>query len=155
MQIKSVLCVCTGNICRSPLAEGWLRREMPSLNVSSAGIGAVQGGEMPSAAAAIAAREGLDLADHRGRQVTAGILQAHELVLVMEAGQRDWLGANFPESRGRTFVANHWADGTDIQDPYRLSPDVFEQVYGEIVNALTQWQKRLMPSAVTKNYGTR
>ena len=154
MQIQSVLCVCTGNICRSPLAEGWLRREMPFLQVSSAGIGAVQGGEMPQAAADIAAREGLDLAEHRGRQITRPILQAHELVLVMEAGQRDWLASNFPEVRGRTFMASHWLGGDDIQDPYRLNAEVFEQVYKEIVDALTQWQKRLTPSK-DKNYGTK
>ena len=109
---------------------------------------------MPQAAADIAAREGLDLAEHRGRQVSRQILQAHELVLVMEAGQRDWLASNFPEVRGRTFMSSHWLGGDDIQDPYRLNAEVFEQVYKEIVEALTQWQKRLTPSK-DKNYGTK
>ena len=101
---------------------------------------------MPDAAAEIAAREALDLADHRGRQVTRHILQAHDLVLVMEAGQREWLSSNYPEARGRTFLVSHWGAGADIQDPYRLSSDVFEQVYSELVVALDQWRARLKPS---------
>lgn len=146
MKIDRILCVCTGNICRSPLAEGWLRRALPSIAVASAGIGAVEGGRMPDAAAEIAAREGLDLADHHGRQVTRHILQAHDLVLVMEAGQREWLSKNYPEARGRTFLVTHWATGADIQDPYRLSSDVFEQVYFELIAGLDQWRTRLMSS---------
>ena len=154
MNINRILCVCTGNICRSPLAEGWLRRELSSIEIASAGVGAVEGGRMPEAAAAIAAREGLDLADHRGRQVTRPMLQAHDVVLVMEKAQRDWLAGSYPEARGRTFLVSHWTTGEDIQDPYRLSADVFEQVYAELVESLGQWRVRLAPSP-DKNFGTR
>ena len=153
MNINRILCVCTGNICRSPLAEGWLRRELPSLTIASAGVGAVEGGRMPDAAIAIAKREKLDLAEHRGCQVTRPMLQAHDLVLVMEKAQRDWLAVNYPEARGRIFIASHWTTGNDIQDPYRLSADVFEQVYAELVEALEQWRARLTPPK-TKNFGT-
>ena len=146
MQIHSVLTICTGNICRSPLAEGLLRQGAPALRVSSAGIGAVVGGQMPEAAAGIAARENLPLEDHRGQQVTRPMLQQHDVVLVMEAGQKQWLVSNYPESRGRVFLLSHWTGNTDIADPYRLSADVFERVYEQIEQGVAAWLERLQPN---------
>ena len=146
MQIQSVLCVCTGNICRSPLAEGLVRRDAPQMQVASAGIGAVVGGKMPEPAAAIAVREGLSLEAHRGQQVTRPMLQSFELVLVMEAGQKDWLCAQYPECRGRVFLTSHWTGGADIVDPYRLSDDVFESAYAEIDKGVAAWLARLQPA---------
>ena len=151
MQIQSVLCVCTGNICRSPLAEGLIRRDARAMKVASAGIGAVVGGKMPTPAAAIAKREGLALDTHRGQQVTRPMLQSFELVLVMEAGQKDWLCAQFPESRGRVFLTSHWTGGDDIIDPYRLSDEVFETAYAEIDKGVAQWLARLQPAGTGKH----
>lgn len=146
MRVDSILCVCTGNICRSPLAEGLIKRDLPGVRVSSAGIGAVEGGRMPEPAARIAAREDLDLEAHRGRQITSQILREHELVLVMEEGQKQWLAAEFPQSRGRVFIATHWQRGEDVIDPYRQSEEVFEQVYAVLVDAIGDWTTRLKPA---------
>lgn len=147
MQIDSVLTICTGNICRSPLAEGLLRQRAPALRLSSAGIGAVVGGRMPEAAAEIAARENLPLEDHRGKQVTRPMLQQHDVVMVMEAGQKQWLVSKYPESRGRVFLLSHWTGNADIEDPYRLDADVFERVYKQIEQGVAAWIERLMPAA--------
>lgn len=146
MRVDSILCVCTGNICRSPLAEGLIKRDLPGVRVSSAGIGAMEGGRMPEPAARIAVREGLDLEAHRGRQITSQILREHELVLVMEEGQKQWLAAEFPQSRGRVFIATHWQGGEDVIDPYRQSEEVFEQVYAVLVGAIGDWTTRLKPA---------
>ena len=123
-----------------------MRKRAPSLRVASAGIGAVVSGKMPEAAADIAAREGLDLDAHRGKQVTRPMLQQHDLVMVMEAGQKQWLVANYPESRGRVFLLSHWNGGDDIADPYRLSGEVFEQVYSEIVVGVDNWLQKIRPT---------
>ena len=123
-----------------------MRKRAPSLRVASAGIGAVVGGKMPEAAADIAARERLDLDAHRGKQVTRPMLQQHDLVMVMEAGQKQWLVANYPESRGRVFLLSHWNGGDDIADPYRLSGEVFEQVYSEIVVGVDNWLQKIGPA---------
>lgn len=145
MQVKRILCVCTGNICRSPLAEGLIRRDAPSLEVASAGIGAVVGGRMPEAAAHIAEREGLALEAHRGQQITRPMIQAHDVVLVMEADQKNWLFAQFPEARGRVFLASHWLDGADVPDPFRQADRVFEQVYATLERCVASWLQRLAP----------
>ena len=145
MQFQRIVCVCTGNICRSPLAAGLLKKQAPALTVSSAGIGAVVGGEMPAEAARIAQREALDLADHRGRQIDAAILRENDLVLVMESGQRAWLAKHFPESMGRVFLASHWRGGADIDDPYGQQDAFFERIFAEIQPCIKDWATRLAP----------
>ncbi|AWN17527.1 Low molecular weight protein-tyrosine-phosphatase Wzb [Salinisphaera sp. LB1] len=109
----------------------------------SAGIAAVVGGSMPEPAQEIAEREGLDLAHHSGRQLTGEMLREYELVLVMEDRQKQWVEAQFPESRGRVFMITHWRGGDDIRDPYRQSRDVFEAGYAEIAECVADWAVRL------------
>jgi len=120
-----------------------LRRDLPGLRVSSAGIGAVVGGEMPSAAVHIAHSELLDLAEHRGRQITRQILLEHELVLVMEAGQKKWVGAKFPEGRGKVFLLSHWADKKDVPDPFQRSDQFFGEVFLTIADYVADWREKL------------
>ncbi|MES1935638.1 Low molecular weight phosphotyrosine protein phosphatase [Salinisphaera hydrothermalis C27AD] len=98
---------------------------------------------MPTEAENIAARESLDLATHRGRQITTPIVRNSDLILVMERGQLDWIVSSFPESRGRVFMATHWVGGDDIADPFRKSAAFFEQVYEQIEQALAEWSQRL------------
>ncbi len=143
MKINSVLCVCTGNICRSPLAQGLLKRSLPDVEVASAGIGALTDAPMDPAAAAIAEREGLPIDDHLGRQITRDMLRSYDLIIVMEAGQKKWITANFPESRGRVFHASHWQGGDEVADPYHLSDDVFEAVYAQLQTCMADWGQRL------------
>lgn len=142
MNISSVLCVCTGNICRSPLAERLLGAALPAVTVESAGIGALQGSPMDPAAAAIARREGFT-DEHEGRQLTQAMVRDFELILVMEADQKAWIESRYRESRGRVFMASHWQGGGDIEDPFRLSEDVFETVYGQLAACMDDWRQRL------------
>lgn len=143
MDIKRIICVCTGNICRSPLAELLLARALPERAVSSAGIGALEGHPMAPDAAAIARREGLGGDDHKARQLDAGMIADHDLILVMEARQKDWITSQFPHSRGRIYLYSHWQSGDDIMDPYRKSSAIFEQVHAELVQCTSSWADRL------------
>lgn len=100
---------------------------------------------MPQAAANIAEREGLALSEHRGKQITREMLQQADVAIVVEAGQKQWLAGNFPESMGRIFLLSHWTGGEDIEDPYRLDDQVFERVYAHINAGVAAWLKRLRP----------
>lgn len=143
MRFENILCVCTGNICRSPLAEAYLRKAMPSARVASAGIAALSGHGLDSVAASIAEREDLELRDHAARQITAELVSDHELILVMERGQRNWISAQFPHARGRVFLISRWEDDEDVSDPYRRSAEFFDAVYSRMVSCLDQWVKRI------------
>lgn len=135
--------VCTGNICRSPLAEALLRREQPELRVASAGIGALVGQPADDKVAAIAEREGLDVSAHRAQQIDTEMVHEYELMLVMEARQRTWITRRFPQASGKVYLLGHWADKVEVPDPYKHSMDAFEQAYAAIERYLAQWLEQL------------
>lgn len=83
----NVLCICTGNICRSPMMEYLLTEELPKhgidATVCGAGIATIDG-EPPSAHAITVMNEiGIDIADHRSRQLTPAIADAADVCIVM------------------------------------------------------------------------
>jgi protein-tyrosine phosphatase len=108
--MASILVVCTGNICRSPLAEGFLRvalssrfgRRAPA--VSSAGTFGWEGsGAMPESIAA-AAERGVDVSAHVARRLKAGHVLDSDLVLTMAREHRGIVLEEAPEAVGRTFT---------------------------------------------------
>lgn len=141
--IKRILVVCTGNICRSPLAEALLRAELPELNVASAGIGALVGEPADPNALEIAAEQGLDVDDHIARQLDDNLVAESDLILVMDKGHADWINQNFPHARGRVFLLGHWNDEAEVPDPYGRSIESFRKVYDLIRPFAQSWVARL------------
>ena len=82
--MKHILTLCTGNICRSPLAEALLARELPDHIIWSAGLGALVGNRADPLSVAVAAAHGLNIEAHRAQQVTRWMCQQADLILVME-----------------------------------------------------------------------
>ena len=85
----SILVVCTGNICRSPLGERYLRNALPNKKIDSAGTGALVDHEADSAAQRIAQQNGLSLEGHKARQFTSSLARNYDLILVMEREHLD------------------------------------------------------------------
>ncbi|WP_448809166.1 arsenate reductase/protein-tyrosine-phosphatase family protein [Agromyces bauzanensis] len=105
----SILTVCTGNICRSPLAEQLLRARLceaglSGVEVGSAGLRAVVGARMDTIPARISSRLGGDPSRAVGQQLTAEIVAASDLVLTMTRDQRDDLARRHPSAVHRTFT---------------------------------------------------
>jgi protein-tyrosine phosphatase len=107
--MAEILVVCSGNICRSPIAEGLLRRALErragkdAPGVSSAGTIAVDGG-LATAASIVAAGElGIDIGGHRARRLSAP-LAAADLIVCMAAEHRDAIAALAPSAADRTFT---------------------------------------------------
>lgn len=87
-----VIFVCTGNVCRSPLAEGYLRallkeRGLDGLEVSSAGVAALVGAPAFECAVDVARRFRFDISDHRAQQLTPAMIENADKILCMEAWQ--------------------------------------------------------------------
>jgi protein-tyrosine phosphatase len=85
----SVLVVCTGNICRSPMAAGLLRHRSPEsiknlVAISSAGTSALHGNQAEPFAVRTMASIGVEIGDHRARQLDAGMLRGADLIVTME-----------------------------------------------------------------------
>lgn len=140
---NSILVICTGNICRSPIGERLLRQSLPDKKIDSAGVGALVNHEADNSAIRIAQKHNLSLEGHKGRQFTASLGREYDLLLVMEHIHLEQLSRIAPEVRGKTMLFGHWLNGKEIPDPYRKSDEAFESVYKLIEQASQQWAVRL------------
>lgn len=139
----SILIVCTGNICRSPIGERFLRRELPNKRIDSAGTGALVDHIADANAIKVAAINGLSLEGHKGRQFTSSLGGEYDLILVMERSHIEQIGRIAPEVRGKTMLFGHWLNKKDIPDPYRKSEEAFLSVYKLIEQAGKLWTQKL------------
>jgi protein-tyrosine phosphatase len=131
---NSILVVCLGNVCRSPVAEFLFRRELGDrdIRVSSAGLGALVGQPIDENAAALLKDSGVDATEHRARQLEPAMLREADLVLAMERRHMNSMVRLAPEASGKVFLFDKWHAGGDVPDPYRRSRSVFEQVHASI-----------------------
>jgi protein-tyrosine phosphatase len=106
----SILVVCSGNICRSPVAEGLLRRALDrrfgerAPTVSSAGTIAMDGNAVSGGSVLAAGERGVDIATHRARLLTASLISGADLCLCMAAEHRDEIVDLVPEAADRAFT---------------------------------------------------
>ena len=140
--MKSVLVVCIGNICRSPMGEALIAAALPQLEVASAGVGALVGQPADPIARQLMAERGLDIEAHRARQLTNLMCQQADLILVMDEEQRLLINQRHPLTRGKLFRLGEVAR-VDIPDPYRLGRPAFEQALQLIDAGASAWVERI------------
>lgn len=140
---NSVLIVCTGNICRSPIGERLLRSKLPGLKIDSAGTRAVPNHKADATAERIAKRYGVSLLRHQSRQLTPRISQEYELILVMEQSHISDITLIAPEARSKCFLLGHWINRLEIPDPWHKSEEAFEHVYQFIDQSCQSWISKL------------
>src|SRR5436190_8454241 len=131
--MKTVLFVCTGNVCRSPMAEGLFKhgvRGRGTYRVLSAGVGAVDG-QPASDHAVRALREiGIDISRHRSRHLTADLVQQADYIFGMTHSHVDAITLLYPQAAEKTFLLREFdetldAYENDISDPIGGSYDVY------------------------------
>ncbi|TAL61454.1 MAG: low molecular weight phosphotyrosine protein phosphatase [Bacteroidetes bacterium] len=151
--MKSVLFVCLGNICRSPLGEGILRdkvnRKGLDLKIDSAGTESLHVGESPDRRSTKTAREkGIDISKQVARQIRISDFDEFDLILVADAQvYREVISMtrNETDKKKVDFMMNMLKPGsnTAVPDPYYGGQDGFEKVYDMLNRACDSLLKNL------------
>lgn len=123
------------------MAEALLRLRVPSLKVSSAGIAALVGRPADPLAVALLAERGIDISEHRARQLTAGMVEGTDLVVVMEQRHVADVEALTPAARGRVHLLGRFGR-FEIPDPYKRPREAFEESLALIDRGIGDFQQR-------------
>src|SRR5215475_11329729 len=146
--MKTVLFVCTGNVCRSPMAEGIFRHAVQghgNYRVFSAGLGAMEG-QPPSLYAVQAVKElGIDISGQRSRMLTPELVQQADYIFGMTHSHIDTVMLLYPQAAEKTFLLREFDETLDtfekdISDPIGGSYEIYlncrDQIEQGIVSLL-------------------
>ena len=137
--MKNILFVCTGNSCRSVMAEGFLRRMAEEakleLEVSSAGVGAIDGYPATEETVKTMKEYGIEMGVHRSRRLTREMAKEADLIFVMETFHKNAVLKQWPDMASKTFLLAEyaqtpmpWGKEIDIPDPIRMSSSFYQNV---------------------------
>jgi glycine hydroxymethyltransferase len=142
--VKSVLFVCTGNICRSPIAEGLFRRLLGNrkdIEVASAGVHAVRGQPPSLYAVEVCEEDGVDIRNLRSQPLTAALVDQATHIFAMTGAHVETIHMLFPHGAEKTFLLREFEEPgatvwRDVPDPIGLGRDIYEVCARTIKNAL-------------------
>lgn len=128
-----ILFVCTGNVCRSPIAEYLLKKRIKEENLPfrTASAGVLQDGMVISAnSSALLIEAGIDASAHISRKLTSEIIRDSWLILTMEEKHVEYFAKHYPQYSHKVFTLLEFCDGEgDIDDPYQESIEKYRIAY--------------------------
>ncbi|MCU4315995.1 low molecular weight phosphotyrosine protein phosphatase [Acinetobacter bereziniae] len=142
MEIQNILVVCVGNICRSPMAEFFLKQSHPNLNIESAGLSAMVGHNADNKAIACMDALNIDMRSHIARQINAELIKKADLILVMSKNQSQHIEQKWSFAKGKVFRLGHW-QGQNVPDPYQHDQAFFDETCKNIQAYAKDWQSHL------------
>jgi len=115
--IRLILLVCTGNTCRSPMAQGILKKLLQErgknyaslYNIQSAGISTVPGMSPTTEAVKVMSEQGMDISSHRSQQLGEDLVKSADLILVMTWEHKKYLQKQYPFAQEKVFLIKELA----------------------------------------------
>lgn len=153
MSARTLLFICTGNTCRSPLAEGLLRHALgddSSITVKSAGIAAMDGDTANPETLAVLNDVGVDLSSHRSQMTDRELVSDATWVVAMTRNHLDAVAALFPEADERLFLLSDFIDepeNIDVPDPIGMGRSAYLRTRDVIVDAIPGLLKYINPKS--------
>lgn len=139
MRLYNVLFICTANICRTPMAEYYLKHLVTQdslearIAVSSAGTWAIDGHPAAPNSLEVCREHGLNASSHRSRMVHASIMNNADLVLCMSTQHKADLAGVFPHLAGRIFTLREYQaphpQSLSIADPYGMAIEAYRETF--------------------------
>ncbi len=150
MSQVNILLVCTGNTCRSPMAEGLLKKKIADasgcppdqldssgIRVISAGIAAMPGGTPSPEAVDVMHESGIEISEHRSQPLSDRLVNEADLILTMTSAHRQMVLAQWPTAGNRVHVLGR--DQGDIFDPIGMPLEYYEACAQQIDHHLGWW----------------
>jgi len=148
--LKRIVFVCSGNTCRSPLAEGIAKKILLEANpqqfdISSAGSSALDGLPASSQSVDVARDHSIDLTAHQARLLSKTLVAQADLIVAMSESHRETVGVIEPQALAHTFLLTDFCDEVDgdIPDPIGMGQEVYGHTYEMIEKCIQEMKSKL------------